>query len=113
MDAHLHPDSASAECSLSTVLEQTGKRAIELLANLQNFTAQERIEYRVLGNMGDQLDYGTGSFDYTAVFDATKRATQCKRDALQNMEASLPAVSQELATRMALIFCLTSKATSK
>jgi VWFA-related protein len=72
VDAHLHPDSASAECSLSTVLEQTGKRAIELLANLQNFTAQERIEYRVLGNVGDQLDYGTGSFDYTAVFEHHK-----------------------------------------
>jgi VWFA-related protein len=69
VDAHLRTDGASAECSLSKVLEQTGKRATELLANLQNFTAQEGIEYRVLGNVGDQLGYGTGSFDYTAIFE--------------------------------------------
>ncbi len=75
VDAHLRADSASAECPLSAVLDQTGKRATELLANLQNFTAQEGIEYRVMGNVGDQLDYGTGSFDYTAIFEHHKEGS--------------------------------------
>ncbi|HKN76321.1 MAG TPA: VWA domain-containing protein [Candidatus Acidoferrum sp.] len=106
VDTHLHPDSASAECSLPTVLEQTGKRAIELLANLQNFTAQERIEYRVLGNVGDQLDYGTGSFDYTAAFEHHKEgfAVQEGRTPERGSQP-FPAAAQDVGLpEMALIF---------
>jgi VWFA-related protein len=106
VDAHLRPDSASAECSLSTVLEQTGKRATELLANLQNFTAQERIEYRVLGNVGDQLDYGTGSFDYTAVFEHHKEgyAVQEGRTPERGSQP-FPVAAQDVGLpEMALIF---------
>lgn len=106
VDAHLHPDSASAECSLSTVLEQTGKRAIELLANLQNFTAQERIEYRVLGNVGDQLDYGTGSFDYTAVFERHKEGYAVQEGRTpEHGSQPFPAAAQDVGLpEMALIF---------
>jgi VWFA-related protein len=106
VDAHLHPDSASAECSLSTVLEQTGKRAIELLANLQNFTAQERIEYRVLGNVGDQLDYGTGSFDYTAVFEHHKEGYAVQEGRTpEHGSQPFPAAAQDVGLpEMALIF---------
>jgi VWFA-related protein len=106
VDAHLRPDSASAECSLSTVLEQTGKRAVELLANLQNFTAQERIEYRVLGNVGDQLDYGTGSFDYTAAFERHKEGYAVQEGRTpEHGSQPFPAAAQDVGLpEMALIF---------
>ena len=106
VDAHLRPDSASPECSLSTVLEQTGKRATELLANLQNFTAQERIEYRVLGNVGDQLEYGTGSFDYTAVMERHKEGYAVQEGRTpEHGSQPFPAAAQYVGLpEMALIF---------
>ena len=106
VDAHLRPDSTSAECSLPTVLGQTGKRATELLANLQNFTAQERIEYRVLGNVGGQLDYGTGSFDYTAVFEHHKEGYALQEGrAPEHGSQPFPAAAQDVGLpEMALIF---------
>ncbi len=54
---------------LSSVLRQSGARADELTTNLQNFTAQEKIEFKFMGNMGDYLPSGTGTFDYTVVFE--------------------------------------------
>lgn len=106
VDAHLRSDSASAECSLSTVLEQTGKRATELLANLQNFTAQEGIEYRVMGNVGDQLDYGTGSFDYTAIFEHHKEGYTVQEGRTpERGSRPFPAAAQDVGLpELALIF---------
>jgi len=69
VDAHLRSHSASPPCLLSNVLEQSGARADELVTNLQNFTAQEKIEYQLLGSMAQLLDGGTGTFDYTVVFE--------------------------------------------
>ncbi|MGC2390252.1 MAG: hypothetical protein WA621_12720, partial [Candidatus Acidiferrum sp.] len=54
---------------LSNVLEQAGARANELVTNLQNVTAEEKIEYRVLGSMGLLLEDGRGTFDYTVDFE--------------------------------------------
>jgi predicted esterase len=72
VDAHLQPKSPTPECPLATVLEQAGTRAIELVTNLQSFTAEERIEYRSLGNAYEQ-GYDAGAFDYTAAFDRSKK----------------------------------------
>jgi VWFA-related protein len=60
--------SPSLPCLLSNVLEQAGARAEELVANLQNFTAQEKIDYQLLGNSALLLEGGKGTFDYTVVF---------------------------------------------
>src|ERR1700722_13422663 len=60
-----HPD--AAKCALPAVLAQAGVRANELVTNLQNFTAQERIEFRMLDRVGNQYDAGSNEFDYTAV----------------------------------------------
>ncbi len=69
VDAPLRSRIASPPCSLSNVLEQAGARANELVTNLQNFTAEEKIEYRVLGSMGLLLEGGKGTFDYTVDFE--------------------------------------------
>jgi VWFA-related protein len=69
VDAPLRSRSSSPPCPLSNVLEQAGARADDLVSNLQNFTAQEKIEYKTLGNMGLVLEDGTGTFDYTVVFE--------------------------------------------
>ncbi|MGB9465892.1 MAG: tetratricopeptide repeat protein, partial [Candidatus Acidiferrum sp.] len=72
VDAHLPSKGATPACALSTVLEQAGTRATELVTNLQNFTAEERIEYRSLGN-AYQLGSDVGSFDYIAAFDESEK----------------------------------------
>jgi predicted esterase len=72
VDAHLQPKSPTPNCPLATVLEQAGTRAVELVTNLQSFTAEERIEYRSLGNAYEQ-GYDVGAFDYTAAFDWSKK----------------------------------------
>jgi VWFA-related protein len=68
VDAPLRSLSSPSPCLLSNVLEQAGSRAEELVANLQNFTAQEKIEYQLLGNSALLLEGGKGTFDYTVVF---------------------------------------------
>jgi VWFA-related protein len=57
----------ATECELNEVLAQATTRATELVANLQNFTAQEHIVYRVLGGGAEQIDSGIGDFEYNAV----------------------------------------------
>ena len=55
------------KCDLPAVLAQAGVRANELVTNIQNFTAQERIEFRLLDVIGNQYDAGSDDFDYNAV----------------------------------------------
>jgi hypothetical protein len=59
--------SNASKCDLPAVLAQAGVRANELVTNIQNFTAQERIEFRLLDRVGNQFDAGSNDFDYTAV----------------------------------------------
>ncbi len=54
------------ECELNEVLAQAATRANALVSNLQNFTAQEHIVYRVLGGGAQQLGSGIGDFNYNA-----------------------------------------------
>jgi len=57
----------ASKCDLPAVLAQAGVRANELVTNIQQFTAQERIEFRMLNGLGNQYDSGSDDFDYTAV----------------------------------------------
>jgi VWFA-related protein len=104
VDAHL-PSKSATECSRSTVLEQAGARATEFVTNLQNFTAQERIEYRSMGN-AYQLDYGVGSFDYTATFERSKKGFVLQEDLRpEKGSQTFPAATQDVGLpEMALIF---------
>jgi VWFA-related protein len=56
----------ASECELNDVLAQAATRANALVSNLQNFTAQEHIVYRVLGGGAQQLGSGISDFSYNA-----------------------------------------------
>lgn len=105
VDARLVPKTAASECPLSAVLEQAGTRATEFVGNLQNFTAQERIEYRSLGN-AYQVDSGVGSFDYTAVLDPRKEGYVVQEGRTPEPGShAFPAATQDVGLpAMALIF---------
>jgi VWFA-related protein len=106
VDAHLRNDSASAECPVSKVLEQAGTRATELVSNLQNFTAEERIEFRALGNAGDQFYYGAGLFDYTAAFERQKEGYKVRESRTpEHGSETFPGAARDVGLpEMALIF---------
>ena len=68
VDRPLHSHNSPAACVLSVVVEQAGARADELVANLENFTAQEKIEYQLRSGVTHVLQGSSGNFDYTVVF---------------------------------------------
>jgi len=59
-----------------------------------------------LGNVGDQLDYGTGSFDYTAVFERHKEGYAVQEGRTpEHGSQPFPAAAQDVGLpEMALIF---------
>jgi hypothetical protein len=67
VSAPLHSLSHIPPCSLGKVLEDVGAHAVELTANLENFTAEEQIEYERLNQTGFPEETDSGVFDY--VFD--------------------------------------------
>jgi hypothetical protein len=105
VDAHLPSNGATPACMLSTVLEQAGTRAIELVTNLQNFTAEERIQYRALGN-AYQLGSGVVSFDYTAAFEQSKNGFIVQEDRKPEKGSfTFPAATQHVGLpEIALVF---------
>jgi hypothetical protein len=105
VDAHLRSKSAALECPLSTVLQQAGTRTSEFVTNLQNFTAEERIEYRSLGN-AYALDSDVGSFDYIAAFDRSKKGYIVQENRTPKKGShTFPAATQDVGLpEMALIF---------
>lgn len=69
VDASLRSRILSPPCVLSDALKQAGARANELVTNLQNFTAEEEIEYETQSPTGYRQDSGAGVFDYVVVFE--------------------------------------------
>jgi len=67
VDAPLH-EYSSESCPLSSALQLSGARADEMARNLQNFTAKEQIEYRVIGNSNANLQMVAGNYDYSVFF---------------------------------------------
>jgi hypothetical protein len=97
---------SSSPCLLSNVLEQAGERANEMVTNLQKFTAQEKIEYRLVGNGGNALRTGAGTFDYNVAFQQRpeRLAVQETRTPERGSQA-FPAIAQDVGLpEMALIF---------
>jgi hypothetical protein len=102
IDAKLHAPSDSPPCDTDKVLAQAAARATELIDNLQNFTARERIDFRTFGagGFGDTRRQSSDSFDYTATI--AKRGASFSVDESRkpvpsaNLDVGLP--------EMALIF---------
>jgi hypothetical protein len=68
VDAALRGRIAAPACTLASALERAGARANELATHLQNFTAEENIEYQAFDRLGYTTDGGTGRFEYVVVF---------------------------------------------
>jgi VWFA-related protein len=96
----------ASECELNDVLAQAAIRATELVSNLQNFTAQEHVVYRVLGGGAEQVDSGTGDFGYNAAL--VRHAEGFKVSETRVAERGvrpMPAASRSIGLpEMALIF---------
>lgn len=71
VDAPIPTLASTPACPLSEVLGHAGERATELVANLQSFTARERVEYADLDYNGSNFAsaVGAATFDYAVSFD--------------------------------------------
>jgi hypothetical protein len=68
LDSPVRSLTSSPPCELANVLAQAGARESEQVTNLQNFTAQEKIEYRTSDVENVVQDLGSEMFDYIVVF---------------------------------------------
>lgn len=106
VDGRLGSVSASPPCTISGVLEQARAAAQEMVSNLPNFTAKERIQYQVFGQIGGLMDEQSGTFEYLALFvpNGTGWAVQETRTPVKGTEA-FPASAQDIGLpELALIF---------
>jgi len=71
VDAPIPSLSATPPCSLQEVLKQTGKRAEELIDNLQKFIAHEQIRYQQTNRQGTPEISLTPKFEYLVDFGKT------------------------------------------
>jgi hypothetical protein len=69
VDGRLASLAASPPCPLPKVLEQAGAHALELTTNLENFTAQEQIEYEKLTHNGLLEENDSSTFNYVFAFE--------------------------------------------
>jgi hypothetical protein len=69
VDEPLRSLSALPPCDVSKVLKEAGARALELTTNLENFTAQEQIEYKKLDQTGFPEESDASAFDYVFAFE--------------------------------------------
>jgi hypothetical protein len=68
LDSPIHALASTPPCSLPEVLERAGKRATEMVSNLQNFTAQEEIRYQTTDRLFNLQDFGSEVFEYVVAF---------------------------------------------
>jgi hypothetical protein len=69
VDAPLPSLAAIPPCDVSKVLEDVGSHALELTANLENFTAEEQIKYGRWSDSGVPEENDTGMFHYVFAFE--------------------------------------------
>ena len=105
----------SAPCLLSGVLQRAGAGAESLVANLQDFTAQEKIAYQLLSNSFTPLQTGGGTFDYTVVVGQRQQEFSVQESRTpQRGSHILPVSVQDVGLpEMALIFLPVFKPTTK
>jgi hypothetical protein len=68
-----------------------------MVSNLPNFTAKERIQYQVFGQIGGLMDEQSGTFEYLALFvpNGTGWAVQETSTAVKGTDA-FPASAQDI-----------------
>ena len=66
IDEDVPPILDNPTCPLSQILHEVGQRAVELVENLQRFTATEQIEHTEFGKDGKPRGSNSELFDYVA-----------------------------------------------
>jgi hypothetical protein len=64
IDEAIPPVEPAAKCSLPEILRAASARQVELLTNLDRFTATEQIEYLQVNRKGDPLNRSQRSYNY-------------------------------------------------
>lgn len=72
VDGPLKSLTPASSCDLSQVLKKASARAEEMEENLANFTADETIQYQLIGSSGALPVYRSGTFEYLAVLTPTQ-----------------------------------------
>lgn len=102
VDAPLPGISTFLTCPLSAVLQDVGARAVELTANLENFTAREHITYIRLGEDGAVQEQDSSIFDYTFGFE-TRGASRASQEYRTVTKAGHPFVASGQDTGLAAL----------
>jgi hypothetical protein len=104
--AQLRSLSTDPPCSVAKVLEEAARHAVELTTNLENFTAEEKIEYEKWDHSGFPEESDASVFDYVIAFEQRGggRASQEYRTPAKGSHA-FPASGQDTGqAALALIF---------
>ena len=106
LDSPVHSLASSPPCELAKVLERAGERESEQVTNLQNFTAQEKIEYRTSDVQNIVQDLGSETFDYIVVFQQSPGGVvfEEKRNPRRGSGLSIAATQDMGLPEMVLIF---------
>jgi hypothetical protein len=106
LDTPVHGLSSSSPCALAQVLEQAGGRAVEMITNLQNFTAQEKIQYQTSDLQNFVKDFGSETFEYVVVFGPLQKGlvVQENRNPTRGSNLSPVATQDAGLPEMLLIF---------
>jgi hypothetical protein len=96
LDSPVRSLASSPPCDLAKVLAQAGASESEQVTNLQNFTAQEKIEYRTSDVENIIQDLGAETFDYIVVFQKSRGGVVFEEKRNPRHGSSLsPAVTQD------------------
>lgn len=106
VDAPLRSIASIPPCDVATVLREAGAHALELTTNLENFSAEEQIQYKRLNQTASPEEIDEGVFDYVFAFEqnGTGRSSREYRTPTKGGHA-FPASGQDTGqVALALIF---------
>jgi VWFA-related protein len=106
LDSAVNSLASSTPCDVAKVLEQAAVRESEQVTNLQNFTAEEKIEHRTSDVQNFVQDSGSETFDYIVVFQQSPGGLvfQEKRNPRHGSSLSVVATQDMGLPEMVLIF---------
>ena len=90
VDAFIPPVAPGVSCSLPLVLNGASHRMTEFVANLQKFSATERLEHYQISDTGKRLVPQTRSFDYFAQITSLERRPVQRGGISQRQRGSQP-----------------------
>lgn len=106
LDSPVRGLASTPPCDLAKVLEQAGGRAVEMITNLQNFTAQEKIQYQTSDLQYLVKDFGSETFEYVVVLGPLQKGLVVQENRNPTRGSKLSAVATQDAglPEMLLIF---------